>query len=328
MRANETTTSSMEKARSALVARLVEDMPLLQHGSGDVVPSSVNFATSAVLANLTSQYVSNLVDAALDAQQVLCDASEPNALPPPVFARHAGSSSWMPPPRLPSLASAIGRSSKKKRRRKANEEYWDEPVVPKIRKSSDPSNSISSSAEEEDALLSSALRWVGAAGGGGPDAFRETSRVRASYVRGPHALAAHSFVFPVCHDTYAYNRILEVQSAKRGIEPLLMVDPTLADLVRTEGHRRARARPLKKTATNHPKKKGAAASAKSAMDDPDADDDDDLDDDPDEEDEEEEEAGNVDGPMWPGLASILPVHRRAYENLARNSGRDDPNAGP
>jgi hypothetical protein len=131
----------------------------------------------------------------------------------------------------------------------------------------------------------------------------------------------------VCHDTYAYNRVVEVQTAKRSLEPLLMVDPTLADLVRTEGHR---ARPLKKSgggAASKKQKTGASGSAKRS-DDPDDEDEDDDEPDDEEDEDDEEESSKLDGPMWPGLASILPVHRRAYQNLLRGSDREGSNAAP
>lgn len=271
----------IEKAYDLAVEKLAKDMPLIQHGSGDVPPSSVLPSTSKVLATLTAQFISNLVDAALDAQTILCDsdASQPQVLPPPRFPRQRKPP--IPPPLAATMAESVGA---KKRRRRADDDFWDEPVVPKLR-----TNKRAETALVAKSSPPSIDDWVGVAGVD----LLETSRSRSAYVRGPHALSTQSFVFPVCHDSYAYNRVLEVQASKRSLEALF-INPALTDLVRTEG------RPVKK------KKKDAA----SATEDPE-----------DEQDEDaSEETDAIDGPMWPGLEAIFPVHRSYYESLFKDGG--------
>ena len=58
------------------------DMPLLMHGSGNVAPSQVNADTVAILSELTVQYISQLVDAVVDAHDLLTDGTG-GVLPPP-----------------------------------------------------------------------------------------------------------------------------------------------------------------------------------------------------------------------------------------------------
>lgn len=92
---NNTTTSSSEDgsctAKNAatttayddIVVALLQDMPLIQHGSGDVVPSQTNRDTTQLLAQLTARYISNLVEAAVDSQEILNDGHRPPLPPPP-----------------------------------------------------------------------------------------------------------------------------------------------------------------------------------------------------------------------------------------------------
>lgn len=267
------------KAYGRAIESISKDMPFLQHGSGDVYPSEVLPATAQLLATLTVQYMTQLVDAALDAQSMQCDASQPQMLPPPKFPPRRV------PPLPPPLAAATTTTTttlttSKKRRKRAGDEFWDEPVVPKIRPKNHSSNSNSNTlAAKRPTPID---EWVGVAG---VDCL-ETSRARAAYVRGPHSLSTHCFLFPVCHDVYAYGRVLEVQAAKRSLEPLLL-DPVVADMVRTEGRR-----------TKKKQKSSRAAT-------------DDLEEEDDEEDNNEE-ANAKGGPMWPGLEYVLPVHRSNY----------------
>jgi hypothetical protein len=309
---SESNRKEIDVAFDDVVAKLAQDMPLILHGSGDVPPHAVLPSTSKVLATLTARYVSNLVDAALDAQHITFSSdsaaavAQPQMLPPPSFPLR----SLRPhPPPLPSAATASSSSLQilptiGKRRRKVGDEFWDEPLVPKIRNSgvlptstdlasdqfpptTTPSPRMEGPEEERDES------WVGAAGVD----LLNSSRVRSAYVRGggPYGggLSAHSFVFPVCHDVYAYNRVLEIQSAKRTLQAVL-VDPVVAELVQTEGRP---AKKKKKTSSRQKHRQDGAA---------DPDEEDLVEDD---EDEEEETEGALDGPTWPGLEAILPVHR-------------------
>ena len=50
----------------------------------------------------------------------------------------------------------------------------------------------------------------------------------------PLGIAAPSFVFPICHDVYAYGRVRHIQAAKRtSVDPLLQ-DHFIQDLLQEE----------------------------------------------------------------------------------------------
>jgi len=364
----------------ASIAR--DDMPLLLHGSGDVLPSEVSPETCRLVAALTTQYVAHLVDAALDAQQMTLsnDAAAAAAggasrtgsrsaasrkrrkrmlrqqqapiVPPASFPRSRNPP--IPPPYSPpSPPPDIGAKSKGKtestivlkgrygkRKRRSTDDYWDMPLPdPVIRGAGSKQPSTDRSSEGGNA--SSGRRgigdddgdlddlnadeasppaaqvpideWVGAAGVD----FFETNRSRSAYVRGPSALTTQNFIFPICHDVYAYGRVLQVQNAKRGTEALL-VDPVLMEMVRTEGqqhHHKKKKSQTKKNASStkkdgnkgNSKKAGTAGSTADTSDPEDDDDDEDgADDDNNASEDDDTDDG---GPNWPGLDFLLPVHR-------------------
>lgn len=65
--------SSSRIQQSSLAHSLLPDLPLLMHGSGDVLPEHVNPKSVAVLAQLTENYVEKLVRAAMDAHDIFTD---------------------------------------------------------------------------------------------------------------------------------------------------------------------------------------------------------------------------------------------------------------
>ncbi|KAL7560369.1 hypothetical protein ACA910_002330 [Epithemia clementina (nom. ined.)] len=81
-------TKVREEAFASMVHALVHDMPLLLHGSGDVVPSHVNPETVHLVSCLTAQYISKLVDASLSSHFTFLDEPEVFHVPPPSFPRH------------------------------------------------------------------------------------------------------------------------------------------------------------------------------------------------------------------------------------------------
>ena len=295
------------KAFAEAVSALSRDMPILMHGSGDVLPDQVNPDTVQLISELTARYISNLVDAAIDAQQLLAggQATRP---PPPRYPR-----SRKPPlPFLPAPAdkkksdkdddhhhkAAVGL---KKRPRRPDVDYWDEPLpVPKIKKSK--SRAVTEASASGDAQEKSAAgdklseedeqkpvhidQWVGAVG---VDLW-EQSRSRAAFVRMPDAVGVQCFIFPICHDGFLYGKVMQVQASRRAIAPVL-VDSVLLDLVRTEGA----------LARKHAPRRKKTASNKSAKDSGDAD----VEDEPE---QEEDEMPQDDGAAWPGLEYLLPVH--------------------
>lgn len=247
-----------ENAFEDAVAAITPDMPLLMHGCGDVAPSEVNPETAKLVAELTVTYISELVNAAVDAHDILTDGAG-GLLPPPPLSNKR---------KVPS--SPIHTT---KRHKKAVADYWDEPLPePKIRQASKESN---------ETKVVDADEWCGVAG---VDFFQDSRR--SAFVSAPlTAIGVQSFVFPVCHDSGLYGRVMEVQAARRNIAPVLM-DSTWLDMVNAEG--------------------GRLGSSKNKRPETPANDTENP------EDTEQEDEENVEEevlPTWPGLESILPVHR-------------------
>jgi hypothetical protein len=269
--------SRLKEAFAKAVASISRDMPVLMHGSGDVSPSEVNPATAELLSALTAQYIGTLVDAAIDSHDMLRD-SQPDLplVPPPCFSRSRK------PPIPPAPPDTTGNSSssyrKQRKRKRATDEFWDDPLPePKIRGIT-PAKKKGGDNDDEVHVD----EWVGAAG-----VDMVESRARSAFVRGNAALSTQSFIFPICHDVYAYGRVTEVQAASRVVAPLLL-DPVLMNMVRTEGKLKHAALPSKKKATT------------GNTSDPE----DDVEENADDDEEEELSA-------WPGIESLLPVHAYA-----------------
>jgi hypothetical protein len=227
---------------------IAPDMPLLMYGSGDVAPSNVNPDTTALLAELTAQYISQLVDAAVDAHDLLTDGAG-GVLPPPAPTR---------------------------KRKQAHADYWDGPLPePKIR--SPPAGAktkfaFPSSDTDSNSLLIGVDFW-------------ESARSRKAHVATPSAIGTQCFIFPICHDAGLYGRVMEVQAARRSIAPVL-IDSVILEMVETEGgHLQSATR----------KRPASAANDGENSDD----------------EQEEDEDNNEDEllPTWPGLDSILPIHK-------------------
>lgn len=270
---------ALERAFETATRALSLDMPVLMHGSGG---GDNNWETQKLVAALTVQYIQRLVEAAVDARDMLMHGThDADVLPPPpplVAKKHES--------RKPKARP----SNNNNKRKLASEEFWDDPLPkPKIR----GQQATNVNEEDED----KAEAWVGVAG---VDLW-EHSRARAAYVRG---ISAQQFIFPVCHDTYVYGRIREVQAAKLTVTEPLLQDVTVLDIVRVEGQlqqeealrKRRRLRSTTKT-----KQKKANDGKKDSGNTSDADDDED----PEEAEADEEE----EGPTWPGLDELLPAYR-------------------
>jgi hypothetical protein len=70
-----------QDAYTEIVNALSKDMPLIMHGSGDV--PETNPHSQLLLSRLTADYISNLVDAAVDAHEILNGGRRPPLPPPP-----------------------------------------------------------------------------------------------------------------------------------------------------------------------------------------------------------------------------------------------------
>jgi hypothetical protein len=191
-------------------------MPLIMHGSGDVSPSDVNTDSAKLLAELTLNYIANLVEAAVDAHEILNDG--PPDPPPPPLPR---SRTRLPAP----YTETDSTKTEPRKRRRATDEYWDEPLLePKIKNKPPPEPNVAVRTYEGVNVD----EWVGV------DFLDNISRVRKAHVTAPSAIGTQCFIFPICHDQGLYGKVLEVQAARRSIAPVL-VDPIVMDVIRAEG---------------------------------------------------------------------------------------------
>ena len=269
------TSESLQSAHDALVSSLTPTMPILMHGSGDVEPSQVDPATAHLVADLTATYVGQLVDAAVDAHDILTDGAG-GIRPPPNFPRDdvvsAKRNSRVSMATVKQSGGSIGGGTKRMRGNASSisggggssgadvvpgsiDDCWDDVEVPlpKVRKT--PSTAAAAAGTKSALLPSRTMStdqqpnnnnnnnndddvsadWAGLAG---VDLFGPRRRV--PYAGPPYAIETKSFIFPICHDATLYGRIMEVQKARRTIAPLL-VDPILRDMVRGEGREVVRA---------------------------------------------------------------------------------------
>lgn len=284
-------------AHAAFAASLIPDLPLLMHGSGDVDASRVDPDSVAVLADLTAQYVSRLVGAAVDAHDIQTDGAG-GLCPPPHEAMSRGGQRKKRARQdtvAPPAAAAVAASKPPG----GDDDFWDEPLPePKVKKQAPISTTMGSAvvsgqpARNGSSVASAAAaddddgdapshhsQWIGLSG---VDVFSQ--RRRAPYSSVPSAVGKQCFIFPICHDAALYGRVMEVQAARRNLAPVL-VDPVLMDMVRDEGR-----------ALVLGEKEGAPVTGDTAAD------------------EAEAEAraarlGPGDEAVWPGLEGMLPTHR-------------------
>mmetsp|Transcript_14581 Transcript_14581/g.21523 ORF Transcript_14581/g.21523 Transcript_14581/m.21523 type:complete len:192 (+) Transcript_14581:342-917(+) len=80
---------SASSALSEASAAIASDLPLLMFGSGDVAPEKVDQDSVALLSELTANYISDLVSAAVDSHDIFTDGMGV-APPPSKRARYAG----------------------------------------------------------------------------------------------------------------------------------------------------------------------------------------------------------------------------------------------
>jgi hypothetical protein len=208
--------SHHQAAFDKCVAAIVPDMPLLMHGAGDVSPTAVRDDTAVLLARLTADYMTKLVSAAVDAHDILTD----------------GAGGMLPPPSEASREiHPLPYSEERKRKRKTpGEEYWDDPVPDPVIK---PHSSSSSSRRHHHSSSISSTKasakkpWVGLAGVD----LQEATRTRKKHVQ--QAIGTQSFIFPICHDAELYQRVMQLQAARREIQQVLE-DSVVMDLMHTE----------------------------------------------------------------------------------------------
>lgn len=309
MPSRDVTTAAYNQA----VESLSRSMPLLMHGAGDVLPQNVDGDAAKLVASLTVDYIASLTDAALSVHLHQTDddgaALKP---PPPRFSKSLLPA--VPPPfttsSTPTTASTsmIRDKTSNKRRRRHDDDFWDEPLAQsKIKRQQSSSSPPSDDIEQQQQPPSS--EWVGVSGCD----FSRHSRARSVYVNSSNALSTHAFLFPICHDPYAYGRVTQIQASKRSLLPLL-TDASTMELVKTEGiiitHRRNKKKKLK--IVNKPKNK-SPEKKKKGKNDEEEDENDEEDDDEDDEDQDNEStnnsAGEDGGPVWPNVEGLLPSYR-------------------
>ena len=259
-----TTTNNNETASqttTSLAHALLPDLPLLMHGSGDVLPEHVNPKSVAVLAQLTEQYIGSLVSAALDAHDIFTDGEIVGGgacLGIPPFA--AASNSYYSDgeeediihnTKVDDTEETIrkrkraekGKISKKFKQRKID--YWDQPL-PEVSRGGggdeDSSSSDSDSSDEGSDVETSDLStlqggdrrkksgFIGAV----PVDLYAHQRTRDYYVSAPTVMDVRSFIFPICHDADLYQRVKEMQKNRRAICRDMM-DHTLLEAIQEEG---------------------------------------------------------------------------------------------
>ena len=421
-----TTTNARTQAFSSMVQALQQTVPLLLHGSGDVIPMHVNTETVHLVSCLTAQYIAKLVDASLDSHFTFLDEPEIYHVPPPSFPRYllpakpppfssnsletmtkmgsktsttttnnnnnkkkqattnitkattnttpattatnnnnnnnnnsgtvatgTGTAAGSPSESVPGDADEgddkkDGDTPTRKRPpRRLREEYWDDGLpTPNIvgKKDASSSSSLSSSPPPSKRRRSLSLtstaasttvptttttttsagttvvmanrhkrdieydkqqqpqapiqEWVGVIG-----VDLRQDMIRKTHVK--NAVATPSFVFPICHDVYAYNRVREIRAAKRTLDPLLQ-DATLQELIQTEGRSHYRHREkhrsmmmMSSSTSSSTGGGGGDDETKTMMEQQDPEDDEDVV-------AMDEEDG---GPEWPGLDYVLPVNK-------------------
>jgi hypothetical protein len=300
----------MDEAFAEAIRGLAKDIPIIMHGSvgeglklhGSNVSNeenknddsdraaTVSHDTQHLVAALTAQYIQRLVDGALDTRDMLLFSDRKHyitthqLLPPPSLASLNQTRS----PTIDSLAKSDSR-----KRSAVEISNWDEPLPkPKIIRVR-PEVAVMARDDQSQQSNDNDDQWVGAAG---LDLW-ENSRTRAAYVQ-HRGVSAQQFIFPLCHDSYIYGRIREVQATTKNVTEPLLHDATIWDVVRTEGqlqrHEIAQTRRQIRRKT-----KRSRTSDKQKLDNDEA-----YDDDPDESDSEEENA-----PTWPGLDLLLPANR-------------------
>jgi hypothetical protein len=261
---NETTSKT-----TTLAHALLPDLPLLMHGSGDVLPEHVNPKSVAVLAQLTERYIASLVSAAVDAHDIFTDGEVVGGgacLGIPPFASSAGATAAADSDSEDDNNNFSAKEeSDEARKRKRTEkdkiskkfkqrkiDYWDQPLpaaagggggggeedsLNELDSSIYDSDSSDDESDDDASQLSSQRvgerRKTGFIGTV-PIDLHANQRTRDYYVSEPTAMDARSFIFPVCHDAMLYQRIKEMQANRRAISRDMM-DHVLLQAIQEEG---------------------------------------------------------------------------------------------
>lgn len=197
---------------------ILPDLPLVMHGSGDVNPRDVSNTTASLLSHLVASYIRDLIDAALDAHDVLTDGFG-GLLPPPNYFQS-----------IHHHDNECSNKSKKQRNTFSmdimnNENNNWQPTVTK-------SNSFEKGEEYhvkvEDESLNFDKYYLGVSG-----VDLHQNYIRYKYSTIPYTIGTQSFIFPICHDPILYGRVKEIQTARRTFTDVLM-DPVIMNCINEE----------------------------------------------------------------------------------------------
>jgi len=152
------------EAYSEIVEALSKDMPLIMHGCGDVPVNEVNPESARLLAQLTANYISKLVGAACDSQEILNDGHRPPLPPPPLVSKKRRKAPLPAPYEWPPSAlvkpTKAPSSKKKKKPTKADAAAAAAAVAAATSSAADPSGSAKNAGDAASKKSSTA------AGGG------------------------------------------------------------------------------------------------------------------------------------------------------------------
>ncbi len=261
----------------SLAHALIPDLPLLMHGSGDVLPEQVDPISVATLARLIENYVASLVSAAVDAHDIFTDGEVVggNAFlgPPPFRDTRGGEESDDDAVEAAhdddeeTTSTKIGKTTASRPKKKAKIDYWDLPLPPvkNDKEDGDPatndcldsgvdSNDDSDDEDDDDddepmiepfrRLSSSSMTNVDSATippnhGFAPLDLHANERIRNFYVAAPTVMDVRSFIYPICHDAYLFQRVKDVLASRRAIMRDVL-DPVLLDVMMEEGRNEGR----------------------------------------------------------------------------------------
>ena len=326
----------MNEAFATATRGLAVDVPVLLHGSlgGSLYAPGSNSCSSShqesesqfdpeltanaardthhLIAALTAQYIHRLVDAALDVREMQLSGS-------PQQHHHNTLAVELPPPPLEALYTSKltpqteggggDRIQESRKRSAAAITSWDTPLPkPRIRSKmhrDDPNKLQPKTNHNNDDVA--ADQWVGAVG---LDMWQK-SRPRAIYTQHRTVTAQH-FTFPLCHDSYVYGRIRELQAAKVNVMEPLLHDTTVWDVIRTEGQLQQEEILRSRRRRHHQTKRKKIIVEPKIQTNNNNNSDDDSDNDKHKNHTDLDESSEMDDlvdPTWPGLERLLPTHR-------------------
>jgi hypothetical protein len=211
----------LQKASRELSKSLMEDLPMLMYGSGDVYPfkashmhpthsGTVNsneletdINTTSILAELTSSFICDLVNAAIDSHDILTDG------------RSGGGGGIIPTFNSATTGSTMTMKEEEEgnKKKKSNKRQLKSSSTNQFGSSSGRGRNW----EEElpmPIILSEPKRprregedWQGTVG-----LDLEANQLRSKYMTSTATINEKSFLLPVCHDTEMYNRSKEISS--------------------------------------------------------------------------------------------------------------------